>query len=118
MTTPDGPGLDVREADGRVTAIVTGCAELVNGSAEAIGDKLAKLIAGQPGRELVVDLARVNFLSSAALAQFLGLHRTLTTAGGRLSLINLQPDVRQVFAVTQLDRIIDVHPPSSESVSA
>jgi anti-anti-sigma factor len=112
---PAAPGLDVREADGRITAVVTGCTELVDGTAEPLAGQLAALIEGRQHLHLAVDLAAVTFISSAALAQFHVLHRTLQAGGGHLSLWNLAPHVREVFALTQLDRIIDVHP---DSVSA
>lgn len=112
---PAAPGLDVREADGRITAVVTGCTELVDGTVEPLGERLAALVEGRERPQLVVDLAGVTFISSAALAQFHVLHRTIHAAGGHLSLRNLRPDVREVFALTQLDRIIDVHP---DAVSA
>ena len=57
---------------------------------------------------LALDLSAVEFLSSTALARFVGLDRELRAAGGRLSLVNLRPTVRQVFAVTRLDRLLDV----------
>jgi anti-anti-sigma factor len=105
----EGPALDVREGDGHTTAIITGCTQLIDGTAEQLGKQLAALIDGPTPKDLVVDLAGVDFVSSAALAQFLGLHRSLKAAGRHLRLQNLHPDVREVFAVTKIDHVIEVH---------
>ena len=82
-------------------------ATLTEADAEAFDRELAELRASaDPG--LALDLSAVEFLSSTALARFVGLDRELRAAGGRLSLVNLRPTVRQVFAVTRLDRLLDV----------
>jgi anti-anti-sigma factor len=80
---------------------------LTEADAEALDQELAVLrTAAGPG--LALDLSAVEFLSSTALARFVGLDRELRAAGGRLSLVNLRPNVRQVFAVARLDRLLDV----------
>jgi len=58
--------------------------------------------------DLVLDLSAVEFMSSMALSRFLALDRELRAGGGRLTLVNLRPDVLQVFAVTRLDQVLDV----------
>ena len=116
-TPPEQLGLDVRESDGRITAVVTGCPTLVDGTAEQLGGRLTALIADRASSELLVDLGEITFLSSAALAQFLGVHRKLKDGGGHLVLCNLSQDVREVFTVTQLDRVIEVRPASTGTIS-
>jgi anti-anti-sigma factor len=63
----------------------------------------------QQGRHrLAVDLANVPFLTSTAVEAFLGVHRKLKGAGGRLSLYDLTPPVAEVFTVLQLAGVLDV----------
>ena len=80
---------------------------LTEADAEAFDQELAELREAA-GPSLVLDLSAVEFLSSMALARFVRLDRELKAAGGRLSLVNVRPDVRRVFAVTRLDALLDV----------
>ena len=80
---------------------------LTEADAEAFDRELADLRAAA-GPDLALDLSDVEFLSSMALTRFVALDRELKAAGGRLSLRNVRPDVRRVFAVTRLDTLLEV----------
>jgi anti-anti-sigma factor len=76
----------------------------------AIGSQLQDL-ADQPGRhEVLLDLSDVDNLTSAALAGFLKLQKKLQQRGGRLVLAHANAAVREVLAVTYLDRVFEVRP--------
>jgi anti-anti-sigma factor len=80
---------------------------LTEANADEFGRELDALArAARP--DLVLDLAAVEFLSSAVLTRLLGLDRQLRAGGGRLSLVNLRPMVREVFAMTRLDDVLEV----------
>ena len=51
-----------------------------------------------------------EFLTSVVLAKLIGVNGRFRTAGGKLTLLNVNPDVREVFAVTKLDHIFHVVP--------
>ena len=75
--------------------------------ADALDRELAGIrAAADPS--LALDLSGVAFLSSMALTRFVALDRELKAAGGRLSLRNVRPNVRRVFAVTRLDALLEV----------
>jgi anti-anti-sigma regulatory factor len=44
------------------------------------------------------------------LGQSVGLHNRLRSRGGRLTVTNAHPAVFEVFAVTRLDKLIEVLP--------
>src|SRR4051812_18368300 len=50
----------------------------------------------------IIDFARVNFLSSAAIRPLLTLHRKLQSDGARLVLCNLRNEIAEVFHATRL----------------
>ena len=83
------------------------CRSLTEADAEAFDRELAAFrAAANPG--LALDLSAVEFLTSMALSRFVVLDRELRAGGGRLSLVNLRPAVRRVFAVSRLDAVLDV----------
>ena len=53
-------------------------------------------------RSLVLDLAQVDFVSSAGIGVILNTKKGLEEWGGHLALINLQPQVEKAFEVMAL----------------
>lgn len=82
---------------------------------QRVGADLTALIAAPAGpAELHLDLGAVAYLSSVALGTLVGLHTRAARAGRRLVLTNVQPFVREVIAVTRLDRVLEVRPTTDE----
>ena len=59
-------------------------------------------------RKLLLSLASVDILSSAALGKLITLDKKAMARGGVLKLSNLSADVALVFSITRLDRLFDV----------
>jgi anti-anti-sigma factor len=73
-------------------------------------DSLFAIAAEQNRSPLLLDFGNVHSVSSAALGTLVALHRGLLAAGRRLTFRNLNPEVYEVFAVTRLDRLLDLRP--------
>jgi anti-sigma B factor antagonist len=58
--------------------------------------------------KLLLDLGNVRFLSSNALAILVSLRKKVEAAGGRLRLCGLDPDLVDLFRITNLDRLFEV----------
>jgi anti-anti-sigma factor len=56
---------------------------------------------GRP--ELVVDLSGVGFAGSAALGNFVALHRMARQHGGRITFCEVDPTVAEVFRASKLE---------------
>lgn len=80
--------------------------------------QLLALAAEPPATPLLLDFANVDYVSSSALGMLVGLYTKLSASGRHLTILNLNPQVYEVFMVTRLDTIIDLRPaepgPSSE----
>jgi anti-anti-sigma regulatory factor len=72
-----------------------------------LGGELDRLAAA-PGRRLHLDLGGVRTVSSTWMCRLVVLGTALAAAGGELVLFNAGPEVREEFAVTRLDRMLDV----------
>lgn len=104
------PHFDVScDGDG-VVARVTGCTGLTEQNVSAFGEWLQCATEEHSGKHLALDMSEIAYLTSVVLAKLITANARVRRTGGRLSLLNLQPDVREVFAVTRLDRIIDIPP--------
>jgi anti-anti-sigma factor len=85
---------------------------------EAVGEELSAVADQLGGRNLHLDLGEVHLLTSTGLAKLLCLHRQVRTLGGQLSLCNVHPEVYEVFVVTCLTGILDVHLSAQVPVTA
>jgi anti-anti-sigma factor len=57
--------------------------------------------------DLVIDLSGVAFAGSAALGNFVALHRLSRQNGGRLVFCNVDPTVLEVFRATKLEPLFE-----------
>ena len=108
--------ISVTEAGDRTAVRFTAGTALTEANVEAVGQRLAALVAGRTRPHLTLDLGGVTMLTSVALGKFVSLNGKVRGAGGRLTLTNPTPTVRQVFRVTRLDTVLDVR--TAETVSA
>jgi stage II sporulation protein AA (anti-sigma F factor antagonist) len=77
-----------------------------NTVAEAESDLLARI---EPGdRRVVLDLAGLDYISSAGLRLVLLAAKRLKQAGGRLALCGLRPQIREVFEISGFVSILTV----------
>ena len=61
--------------------------------------EFAAAIALDGVKEVVFDLADVDYISSAGLRVFLATHQKMTAAGGSMTLIRVRPIVREIFDI-------------------
>jgi anti-sigma B factor antagonist len=78
-------------------------------SAPELRDRLSSII-DDGAQRVLVDLSETTFIDSMALGVLLGSTKRLRANGGQLELIVSQPDIRRIFEITMLDRILVIHP--------
>jgi anti-anti-sigma factor len=107
MTASADPLVLVTCQENSITARV-GCHSLTEAHAAALDRELAALVAGRDRPVVTLDLAAVRFLGSMVVGKLVALNRFVRAAGGRLTLANVAPHVREVFAVCRLGGVLDV----------
>ena len=70
------------------------------------------------GLPFVIDLAKVGFLSSLSLGALVRVALEFRNRQQRLTVATLQPAVREVFDVTRLGRILEVHTDVNAALAA
>lgn len=73
-----------------------------------VGDRLLELVGDDRVRELQLDLSAAKFLSSAMLDRFVVVHKRATKSGKRMVLENVRRELREVLALTRLDRLLEI----------
>ena len=76
---------------------------------QKIGNQLFGLIDEDARRKIVLDFSNVEYLSSAALGKLITLNNKMKKAKGKLRLCGIRPDIYEVFAITKLNTVFDIH---------
>ena len=97
---------DVSSPSGVISAVpvVTAPAEMDITTAYRLRGALAAAVRGHA--TVVVDMTRTHACDTAGLHVLVRAHRRALAQGGELRLVAPRPDVRRLFAITGLDRVI------------
>jgi len=69
---------------------------------------LLPVIRDNQQKRLVLNFAKVKFMSSAFLGLLVKMHKRVIEADGHLQLYNLDPKIQKVFEITQLVKVFDI----------
>lgn len=85
---------------------------------DQLGQELYDLVIDQNRTKLLLDLASVQFLSSAALGKLLSLNAKLSDRDGVMKFCNVQPNVLEVFVTCKLDQLFDIRHDTADGLAA
>jgi anti-sigma B factor antagonist len=85
---------------------------------QIIGDEIAALVDGSPKPKLIISFANVEHLSSAALGTLITINNRVRGRQGQLRLSNIDPQIYEVFAITRLNKLFQIHPTSDEAMKS
>lgn len=74
---------------------------------QQLGEELASLVDGP--RKILLNFANVEYLSSAALGKLITLQKNVASASGKLRLCRIHPQIFEVFKITRLNKLFDIH---------
>jgi uncharacterized protein (TIGR02172 family) len=78
-------------------------------------DALSAAIPADPAlRTLVLDLDACTYVSSMGIRVILSQHKTLAPRGGRVELINVQPDLKRLFELSGLTQLVTIRDKARE----
>ncbi|MBI4556173.1 MAG: STAS domain-containing protein [Candidatus Hydrogenedentes bacterium] len=73
------------------------------------GEEVLGHVKAHPGVNLMLDFHRVDYLSSAVLTELLRINEAVREAQGTLRLCSLNEDIRKVFEITNLNKILIIY---------
>lgn len=101
--------LRVRKADGVTEVEFVDRNILDEASIHRIGEEVGALIDADDRPRLVIRFSNVDHLSSAALGQLITIHRRVKDKGGQLRLAEIPPQILEVFQITKLNKLFEIH---------
>lgn len=116
--TPDSPKMNITEMDGVTVVTLAEQRILDELSISEIGKNLCDLVARVPVPKIVLDFRNVTNMSSSALGMLITLHKRVREANGQLRLCNIQPTIEEVFKITRLNEIFQIHRNQKDAVDS
>jgi anti-anti-sigma factor len=89
----------IQKTSGADTATVKLTGSLDTATAPELERELAPVLAAEPLKSLIFDLAELNFISSAGLRIFSMVRKQLKQRGGNVTFVHLQPQIQEVFEI-------------------
>lgn len=74
-----------------------------------IGEEIAQMIDASPTPKLLISFSNVDHLSSAALGALITVNTKIRNKKGQLRLANIDPQIYEVFKITKLDKLFQIH---------
>jgi anti-sigma B factor antagonist len=86
---------------------------------QEVGRELFRLVEVEKCLQLLLNFSSVEFLSSAALGKLITLGKKIKSAGGKLVLSNIRPEIYDaLFTLTRLDTLFDIKEDETEALAA
>jgi len=67
---------------------------------------------------LVLSFSNVEYMSSAVLGKLVKLRKRVREGNGDVKLCGISDEIMEVFEITQLDQVFDIHEDQGEAVQA
>jgi anti-sigma B factor antagonist len=94
--------------DGILT-IIMDYARLVDDTViEKVGNDLLDLLDKSTEERVILDFRNVKFMSSSMLGKLVQLHKKSGEFKVKLKFCSIDPEIRQVFKITKLDKLFDI----------
>lgn len=85
---------------------------------QLIGDEIGGLIDQDASPRLLISFANVDHLSSAALGTLITINNKIRAKGGQLRLANIDPQIYEVFVITRLNKLFQIHENTDEAMKS
>lgn len=82
---------------------------LEEASIQQIGEEIGQLIDAATAPKLLINFQGVEHLSSAALGTLITINNRVRQRGGQLRLSNIDPQIHEVFVITKLNKLFQIH---------
>jgi anti-anti-sigma factor len=85
---------------------------------QQFGDDLEELLSRHGIKRVALNLGKVQFMSTSAIAVLVRFHTRLQKENGRLQLCHVGPDIREVLKVMHMDELFFISERTRDAVKA
>jgi len=87
-------------------------------SIREIEEELFGLVEAEDEIKLLLNFKSVEHLSSAALGMLINLNKRVEARHGKLRLSNINPQIFEVFKITRLHKLFEIHETAGEALKS
>ena len=82
---------------------------------QQIGEEIGSIVDAQPAPKVLISFENVDHLSSAALGTLITINNKIRGKDGQLRLANIDPQIYEVFVITKLNKLFQIHEATEEA---
>ena len=83
---------------------------------QAISEEITGLISLADTPRILINFTNVDHLSSAALGALITINKKIKDKSGELRLANIDPQIYEIFKITQLNSLFNIHETADEAI--
>lgn len=83
-----------------------------------IGDEIGGIIERSKSPRLLISFQNVDHLSSAALGTLITINTKVRNKGGQLRLADIDAQIYEVFVITKLNKLFNIHDTSADALNS
>lgn len=83
-----------------------------------IEDEIKQIIDGEAKPRVIISFDNVDHLSSAALGSLITINSRVNEKSGQLRLAEIPESIYDVFVITKLERLFQIHPTCDEAMAS
>ncbi len=91
---------------------------LDEGNIQVIREEIEAIIASESSPKVLISFANVEHMSSAALGILIEVNKKIRGKSGQLRLANIDAPIYEVFIITRLSKIFQIHPTTEEAMKS
>ncbi len=115
---PDDQSRLMIQQDGEITIIEFMDRNILDeANIQHIGEEINRIIEASAYPKLLISFENVDHLSSAALGTLITINNKIRQKDGQLRLANISPQIYEVFVITKLNKLFQIHKTTEEARS-
>ena len=115
---PIKPRINVEYAENATITTFTSESILEEKDIQALRESIMSVIEQAERINLILDFCNVRFLSSSVLGLLIRISKKIYERDGQLRLCNINPKIHEVFKITRLTKIFDIHKDTEDAVES
>jgi anti-sigma B factor antagonist len=84
---------------------------------QQIGEEIMAIVDGGDRPRILISFENVDHLSSAALGTLITINNKIRNKTGELRLANIDPQIYEVFVITKLNKLFQIHDTSEQAMA-
>ncbi|WP_373599625.1 anti-sigma F factor antagonist [Paraclostridium bifermentans] len=92
--------------------------ELDHHIANEVREEIDYVIQEKQVKNIVFDFKNMNFMDSSGIGVVIGRYKKISSEGGKVAVININPRVKKIFELSGMNKIIGIHNTYEDAISS